>query len=93
MSEVYRAMLYGTAEEAVLKAVHGNNVCLYVRSVQRGETRMHQARAYLDNRLISYESSGRTIKFPRTGGSLRFAVREPEMRGYHQDCIFLDNLR
>ena len=90
---VYDAMLYGPAAKAARKAVVGSNVCLYVRTIQRGKARMHQVREYLDKRYIPYESSERTIRFPRTGGSLRFAVLEPEMRGFAPDCIFLDNLR
>lgn len=92
-SDVYDAMLYGPVKRAALLAVIGNDVCLYVRTIQRGKVRMHQVREYLDKRYITYESSERTIRFPRTGGSLRFAVLEPEMRGFAPDCIFLDNLR
>ena len=90
---VYYAMLYEPVAKAARKAVAGSNVCLYVRTIQRGKVRMHQVREYLDKQYIAYESSGRTIRFPRTGGSLRFAVMEPEMRGFAPDCIFLDYLR
>lgn len=84
--------LYGPVGDATRKAIAGYSVCLYVRSFRRASARTSEARKYLERIGIPYELRKNSVRFPSTGGSLNFAVTEPELRGYHEECLYMDTI-
>ena len=85
--------LYGPVGDATRKAITGYSVCLYVRSFQRASARTSEVRKYLEHIGIPYELRKNSVWFPSTGGSLSFAVTEPELHGYHEKCLYMDTIR
>ena len=75
---------------AIDRAILGNNTVLYVRTVARAHSRTRSIRAYLDRVGVTYVAQKNRFCFPGTGGHLKLAILEPELRGYREDCIYYD---
>ena len=76
--------------DALAMAASGGHVYFYVGTVQRAGELCKMTRWFLDSVGTAYEARQRLVYFPRTGGAIRFAIRDCEIRGVKTDRVFVD---